>query len=159
MQKITPFLWFDTQAEEAAEFYTSVFRRSKITGITRYGPDAPGPEGSVMTVTFELEGQAFIALNGGPAFQFTPAISLVVHCKTQKELDRLWEKLSEGGEQLECGWLKDRYGMSWQIEPEVIWELLQDKDVEKARRAMEAVWKMRKIDIATLKRAHRGGKA
>ncbi len=159
MQKITPFLWFDHQAEEAAKFYTSIFKNSKIGGMTRYGEAgarASGrPKGMVMTVTFELEGQEFIALNGGPHFKFSPAISFVVNCKTQQEIDELWKKLSAGGEMGQCGWLTDKYGVSWQIVPTVLGEMLQDKDAEKAERVMEAIVQMNKIDIAVLKQAYK----
>jgi predicted 3-demethylubiquinone-9 3-methyltransferase (glyoxalase superfamily) len=158
MQKITPFLRFDDKAEDAVNFYTSIFNNSKILNITRYGEEAAKaagrPKGSVMTVVFELEGQEFIALNGGPVFTFSPAISFVVNCKTQKEIDDLWEKLSEGGEKGQCGWLKDKYGVSWQIVPTVLGEMLQDKDPKKSRRVMEAILKMDKIDIETLKQAY-----
>ena len=153
MQKITPFLWFNNNAEEAANFYTSIFKDSKIGNITRYGEGGPGPEGAVMTVTFQLEGQEFMALNGGPAFTFSPAISLFVNCNTQGEVDELWEKLSEGGEKSECGWLKDKYGLSWQIIPPALGEMLQDKDAEKSKRVMQAMLQMDKIDIETLRRA------
>ncbi len=153
-QKITPFLWFDTQAEAAAKFYTSVFRNSKIESITRYGRAGPRPEGTVMTVAFEIEGQAFVALNGGPEFTFTPAISFLVDCKSQDEVDVLWGRLSEGGEPNVCGWVKDKFGVSWQIVPSVLSELLQDKDPVKANGVMEAMLKMTKIDIAGLKRAY-----
>ena len=160
MQKIAPFLWFDDKAEEAAKFYTSIFKDSKILSITRYGEEgakaAGRPKGSVMTVVFKLQGQEFIALNGGPVFTFSPAISFVVNCKTQKEVDELWEKLSEGGEKGQCGWLKDKYGVSWQIVPTVLGEMLQDKDPKKSRRVMEAMLKMEKIDIKTLKQAYEG---
>jgi len=158
MQKITPFLWFDDQAEEAVNFYTSIFKNSKILGMTRYGDEgakaAGRPKGSVMTVAFKLEGQEFTALNGGPVFTFSPAISFVVNCKTQKEVDELWEKLSEGGEKDQCGWLKDKYGVSWQIVPIVLGKMLQDKDPKKSKRVMEAMLKMDKIDIKTLKKAY-----
>jgi predicted 3-demethylubiquinone-9 3-methyltransferase (glyoxalase superfamily) len=153
MQKITPFLWFDTQAEEAAKFYVSLFPKSKILNTARYGDAGPGPKGSVMTVEFELAGQRMIALNGGPHFKFTEAISLSVDCKDQKEVDRYWTKLSQGGEQSMCGWLKDRYGLSWQINPSILGKLLSDKDAKKAKRVMEAMLTMRKIDIAALKAA------
>ena len=153
MQKITPFLWFDTQAEEAAKFYASIFPRSKILKTARYGEAGPGPKGSVMTVEFELNGQRMIALNGGPVFKFTEAISLSVDCKDQKEVDRYWTRLSQGGEESMCGWLKDRYGLSWQINPTILGKLLSDKDAKKAKRVMEAMLKMRKIDIAALKAA------
>ncbi|MGH9397795.1 MAG: VOC family protein [Terriglobia bacterium] len=154
MQKITPFLWFDGQAEEAADFYTSIFKNSKKGSVTRYGDAGPGPKGTVMIATFQLEGQEFIALNGGPQFTFSPAISFVVNCGTQEEIDDLWEKLSEGGEKIECGWLKDKYGVSWQIVPTVLGELMQTKDAGKSKRVMEAMLKMKKIDINGLKQAY-----
>ena len=153
MPRISPFLWFDTQAEEAARFYVSIFENSEIVKIARYGEAGPGPEGSVMTVVFELEGQEFIALNGGPQFKFTEAISFSVNCETQKEVDQFWEKLSQGGEEGPCGWLKDRYGLSWQINPVILGEMLSDPDPKKSRRVMEAMLKMKKIDIAALKKA------
>ena len=156
MQKITPFLWFDTQAEEAANFYVSIFANSRIVKITRYGDAGPGPKGSVMTVDFELDGQEFIGLNGGPHFKFTEAISLSVDCKTQEEVDRFWAKLSEGGEEGPCGWLKDKYGLSWQVNPTVLGKMLSDPDPAKARRAMQAMLKMKKIDIAGLQKAYDG---
>ena len=154
MQKITPFLWFDHQAEEAARFYVSVFENSKITGVTRYGDAGPGPKGSVMTVTFVLDGEEFIALNGGPHFTFTEAISFSVDCRTQEEVDRLWTRLTEGGEEQPCGWLKDRFGLSWQINPTALGEMLSDPDPAKAKRVMEAMLKMKKIDIGRLKEAY-----
>ena len=157
MQKITPFLWFDTQAEEAARFYVSVFKNSKIVGVSRYGEAGPGPRGSVMTVTFELGGQEFIALNGGPHFKFTEAVSFSVDCKTQEEVDEFWRKLSEGGEEGQCGWLKDKYGLSWQINPRILGEMLSDADPEKSKRVMEAMLKMNKIDIAALQQAYAQG--
>jgi predicted 3-demethylubiquinone-9 3-methyltransferase (glyoxalase superfamily) len=153
MQKITPFLWFDGKAEEAMRFYVSIFKNSKIGKITRYGDAGPGPKGTVMSATFQLEGQDFYALNGGPAFTFSPAISFFVNCETQKEVDELWEKLSEGGTKDRCGWLRDRYGVSWQIIPTVLGELLNDPDPAKAQRVMKAMLEMNKIDIAGLKRA------
>jgi predicted 3-demethylubiquinone-9 3-methyltransferase (glyoxalase superfamily) len=153
MQKITPFLWFDTQAEEAAKFYTSIFKNSKITIVHRMGEETPGPVNNVVIVTFQLEGQDFTALNGGPMYKFTPAISLYVDCQTQAEIDFLWEKLSEGGRDLQCGWLTDKYGITWQIIPEVLGELMRDKDPAKAKRVMEAMLKMVKLDIAALKKA------
>ena len=156
MQKIIPFLWYDSQAEEAAKFYTSIFKQSKITNLTRYGAAGPGPAGSVMTVAFELDGQEFIALNGGPQFKFTEAISLSVTCTTQEEVDHFWEKLSEGGEQGPCGWLKDKYGLSWQVNPTILGEMLADPDPRKAGRVMEAMLKMKKIDIKVLKQAYEG---
>jgi len=154
MQKITPFLWFDDKAEEAANFYTSIFKNSKIVSISRYGEAGPRPEGMVMTVTFRLDGQEFTALNGGPEFKFTEAISFFVNCETQEEVDELWGKLSEGGEEEQCGWLKDKYGLSWQIIPSALMEMLQDKDAEKSRRVMEAMLQMQKIDIKALKQAY-----
>jgi predicted 3-demethylubiquinone-9 3-methyltransferase (glyoxalase superfamily) len=158
MQKITPCLWFDDKAEEAVNFYTSIFKNSKIKSITRYGEagaEVSGrPKGTVMTVTFQLDGQEFMALNGGPHFTFSPAISFIVNCKTQEEIDELWEKLSEGGEIEECGWLKDKYGVSWQIVPTAIGEMLQDKDAEKSDRVMKAILQTDKIDIETLKQAY-----
>ncbi|HYQ94760.1 MAG TPA: VOC family protein [Burkholderiales bacterium] len=153
MKKITPFLWFDTQAEEAAKFYASVFPNSKILKTARYGEAGPGPKGSVMTVEFELAGQRMIALNGGPHFKFTEAISLSVDCKDQKEVDHYWTKLSQGGQESMCGWLKDRYGLSWQVNPAILGELLSGPDAKKAKRVMEAMLKMKKIDIAALKAA------
>ena len=153
MQKITPFLWFDTQAEEAAKFYASVFPNSKILKTARYGEAGPGPKGSVMTVEFELDGQRMIALNGGPQFKFTEAISLSVDCKDQKEVDHYWTKLSQGGQESMCGWLKDKYGLSWQVNPAILGELLSGPDAKKAKRVMEAMLKMKKIDIAALKAA------
>jgi len=158
MQKITPFLWFDDKAEEAVNFYVSLFKNSKITGTTRYddmGAEASGrPKGTVMTVEFQLEGQEFVALNGGPHFKFTEAVSFVVNCETQQEIDKFWEKLSEGGEKSQCGWLKDKYGLSWQVVPTVLGEMFQDKDPAKAKRVMEAMLKMHKLDIQTLKQAY-----
>ena len=158
MQKITPFLWFDNQAEEAVKFYTSIFKNSKIKSVTRYGEEgakaAERPKGTVMTVVFELEGQEFIALNGGPVFTFSPAISFVVNCATQKEVDNLWQKLSEGGEKERCGWLKDKYGVSWQIVPADLGEMLQDKDPMRSEKVMKALLQMDKIDIETLKQAY-----
>lgn len=156
MQKITPFLWFDSQAEEAANFYVSIFKNSKIVKITRYGEVGPGPKGSVMIVTFQLDGQEFIALNGGPQFKFTEAISFVANCETQQELDELWEKLSEGGEKIQCGWLKDKYGMSWQIVPTILGKLVSDPNPAKSQRVMEAMLQMKKIDIEGLKKAYAG---
>src|SRR3990172_3871200 len=154
MQKITPYLWFDKQAEEAANFYVSIFNNSKIVNISRYGEAGPGPVGTVLTVSFELEGQEFTALNGGPAFKFTEAISFFVDCKSQEEVDELWEKLTAGGEEGPCGWLKDKFGLSWQIVPTVLIEMLNDPDPEKARRATEAMLQMKKIDIPTLEQAY-----
>lgn len=157
MQKITPFLWYDNNAEEAVSLYISVFKNSKITDITRYGDAGPGPKGSVMTIAFQLEGQDFIALNGGPMFKFTGAISLSVDCKTQQEVDELWEKLSAGGQPGQCGWLKDKFGLSWQIVPSALVEMLQDQDAEKSNRVMQAMMQMRKIDVASLRRAYENG--
>jgi predicted 3-demethylubiquinone-9 3-methyltransferase (glyoxalase superfamily) len=156
MQKITPFLWFNDQAEEAMNHYISIFPDSKVVSIARYGDAGPGPKGTVMSVTFQLAGQEFMALNGGPQFKFTEAISLFVNCETQEEVDELWEKLSEGGEKGPCGWLKDKYGLSWQIVPTALGEMLQDKDAEKANRVMGAMLQMSKIDIAGLRRAYEG---
>ena len=157
MQKITPFLWYDNNAEEAVSLYISVFKNSKITDITRYGDAGPGPKGSVMTIAFQLEGQDFIALNGGRMFKFTEAISLSVDCKTQQEVDELWEKLSAGGQPGQCGWLKDKFGLSWQIVPSALVEMLQDQDAEKSNRVMQAMMQMRKIDVASLRRAYENG--
>jgi predicted 3-demethylubiquinone-9 3-methyltransferase (glyoxalase superfamily) len=153
MQKITPFLWFDDKAEEAANFYISIFKNSKMGRITRYGEAGPRPKGTVMSVTFQLEGQEFFALNGGPHYKFTPAISLFVDCKSQEEVDELWEKLSAGGRKDRCGWLTDKFGLSWQIIPSVLGELLNDKDAEKSQRVMKAMLKMDKIEIDALKQA------
>jgi predicted 3-demethylubiquinone-9 3-methyltransferase (glyoxalase superfamily) len=153
MQKITPFLWFDGKAEEAANFYVSIFKNSKIVSVGRFGDAGPGPKGSAMSVKFQLEGQNFNALNGGPQFTFTPAISFFVSCQTQEEVDDLWERLSAGGEKSRCGWLKDKYGVSWQIIPSILDELLQSKDAEKSSRAMKAMMKMDKIDIKALQQA------
>lgn len=159
-QRISVCLWFDDQAEEAVKFYVSIFENSRIGHVARYddeGAKASGrPRGSVMTVDFELDGQAFVALNGGPLFKFTEAISLVVNCETQEEVDAYWKKLSAGGQEVQCGWLKDRFGLSWQIVPTVLPEMLRDKDPEKSRRAMAAMLKMKKIDIAALKKAYAG---
>ncbi|MEJ2157491.1 MAG: VOC family protein [Desulfobacteraceae bacterium] len=155
MQKITPFLWFDYQAEEAVNFYTGIFANSKILDISRYGEAGPGPAGSVMTVSFRIEDQRFVALNGGPVFNFTPAISFVVDCKTQEEVDRLWERLSAGGgETGQCGWLTDRYGISWQVVPTRLAELATDPDPAKANRVMQAMQTMTKIDIPALEAAY-----
>jgi len=152
MQKITPFLWFDGQAEEAMRFYVSVFKNSKVGSVNRAGPDGP-----VITVSFQLEGQEFMALNGGPKYKFTEAISLFVSCETQQEVDELWGKLTAGGEEQPCGWLKDKYGLSWQIIPTALGRMLGDKDPAKAQRAMQAMLQMKKIDIARLQQAHDGG--
>jgi predicted 3-demethylubiquinone-9 3-methyltransferase (glyoxalase superfamily) len=161
LQKITTFLWFDTQAEEAANFYVSLFKNSKVKSISRYPAeveDVTGkPPGAVMTVTFQLDGQEFIALNGGPQVKFTEAVSLFVNCETQEEIDELWGKLTEGGSEVQCGWLKDKYGLFWQIAPPVLIEMLQDEDPEKAGRVMKAMLQMKKIDIRTLKQAYEQG--
>jgi predicted 3-demethylubiquinone-9 3-methyltransferase (glyoxalase superfamily) len=157
MHKITPFLWFDDKAEEAMNFYVSIFKNSKVGTITRYGEGGPGPKGTVMSVTFQLDGQDFFALNGGPLFKFTEAISFFVNCETQQEVDELWEKLSAGGEKSRCGWLKDKYGLSWQIIPSVLTKMLGDKDAGKAKRVMEAMLQMDKIDIDRLKQAYDQG--
>ncbi len=157
MQKITPFLWFDGKAEEAMSFYVSVFKNSKVVSVTRHGDGGPGPKGAVMSATFELDGQRFHALNGGPEFTFSPAISFFVNCETQQEVDELWATLSAGGETQRCGWLKDKYGLSWQIVPTVLGRMLQDKDPEKARRVMNAMLQMDKIDIEGLRRAYDRG--
>jgi predicted 3-demethylubiquinone-9 3-methyltransferase (glyoxalase superfamily) len=154
MRKITPFLWFDGRAEEAMNFYTSIFKNSKTGAISRYGEAGPGAKGSVMSATFELDGQNFIALNGGPQFKFTPAISFFVNCETQEEVDELWEKLSAGGRTDRCGWLQDKFGLSWQIVPSALGEMLQDQDREKAKRVMEAMLGMEKLDIAGLRQAY-----
>jgi predicted 3-demethylubiquinone-9 3-methyltransferase (glyoxalase superfamily) len=154
MQKITPFLWFNNNAEEAINFYSSIFKNSKTVSVTRYGEGGPAPKGTLMSATFELEGQKFMALNGGPQFNFTPAISLFVNCETQEEVDELWEKLSEGGKESRCGWLKDKYGLSWQIIPTILGKLMQDEDAVKAKNVMEAMLKMNKIDLQALKQAY-----
>jgi len=156
MQKITPFLWFDSNAEEAANFYTSIFKNSKILTVARYGEAGPGPKGSAMTVTFQLEGQQFIALNGGPHYTFSPAISFFVNCETQAEVDEFWSKLSAGGKEVQCGWLQDKFGVSWQIIPNALMELMSDKDPVKSQRVFKAMLQMTKIDIEGLKRAYRG---
>ena len=154
MQKIPPFLWFDSQAEEAMNFYVSIFRNSKVLTVNRYGDAGPGPKGTVMTANFLLDGQEFVALNGGPQYKFTPAISFVVNCESQQEVDDLWDKLSAGGREDPCGWLQDKFGVSWQIVPSVLVKLLSDPDPVKAQRVMAAMMKMKKIDIAALKRAY-----
>ena len=160
VQKITPFLWFDHQAEDAVNCYVSIFKNSEIRSIARYEEEAAKasgrPKGSVMTVAFELDGQEVVALNGGPLFKFTEAMSFVVNCETQEEVDHFWEKLSAGGQEVQCGWLKDRFGVSWQIVPTVLGEMLQDKDREKSRRVMAAMLKMKKISIEGLKNAYEG---
>jgi predicted 3-demethylubiquinone-9 3-methyltransferase (glyoxalase superfamily) len=156
VQKIQTFLWYDNQAEEAAKFYCSIFKNSKVTHVSRYGDAGPGPKGSAMVVAFELDGQTFNALNGGPHFKFTPAISLLVNCEGQKEVDELWDKLVEGGRPSQCGWLEDKYGLSWQIIPKQLGQLMSDPDPVKSKRVMEAMLQMVKIDVAKLERAHRG---
>jgi predicted 3-demethylubiquinone-9 3-methyltransferase (glyoxalase superfamily) len=156
MQKITPFLWFDNQAEEAMNFYVSIFKNSKVIRVSHYGDEEPAPKGPVMSATFQLEGQEFIALNGGPLFSFTPAISFFVDCETQPEVDELWEKLSQGGEKQRCGWLKDKFGLSWQIIPSVLGDLLQDQDPEKSEKVWKAMMQMDKIDIKGLQQAYQG---
>ena len=156
-QRIKTYLWFDHEAEEAANLYTSIFKDSKILNVARYGDAGPGPKGTAMTVNFQLEGQEYIALNGGPMYKFTEAISLLVDCETQEEVDRLWNKLTaDGGEESMCGWLKDRFGLSWQIIPTALFRLMSDPDAEKSRRVMEAMLQMKKIDVPTLERAHAG---
>ena len=160
LQRITPFLWFDHQAEEAAKFYVSIFKNSRVVSTSRYDEEASRvagrPKGSVMTVAFELDGQEFAALNGGPVFKFTEAMSLVVNCETQREVDHFWAKLSAGGQEVECGWLKDRFGVSWQVVTTILSQLLTGADPEKSRRAMSAMLKMKKLDIDALKRAYDG---
>jgi predicted 3-demethylubiquinone-9 3-methyltransferase (glyoxalase superfamily) len=156
MQKITPFLWFDNNAEDAAKFYTSIFKNSKIGKIARYGDAGPGPKGTVMTVEFELNGQQFVALNGGPEFKFTEAISFVVNCESQEEIDYFWGKLTAGGQEVQCGWLKDKFGLSWQIVPTAMPKMLTDPDPAKSQRVMKAMLKMIKIDLPTLQRAYDG---
>jgi predicted 3-demethylubiquinone-9 3-methyltransferase (glyoxalase superfamily) len=160
LQRITPFLWFDSQAEEAANFYVSIFKNARIREASRYDEAASKvsgrPKGSVMTVAFELDGQEFIALNGGPMFKFTEALSLVVNCETQAEVDHYWDKLTAGGQEVQCGWLKDRFGVSWQVVPTVLTELLQDKDPEKAKRVMAAMLQMKRLSVDGLKRAYEG---
>jgi predicted 3-demethylubiquinone-9 3-methyltransferase (glyoxalase superfamily) len=155
-QKITPFLWFNDQAEEAVNFYTSIFKNSSIESLSRYGEGEAGVPGPVMTATFQLDGQQFMALNGGPVYQFTPAISFFVDCETQQEIDDLWEKLSDGGEVEQCGWLKDKFGVSWQIVPRLLGELMGDADPEKSGRVMQAMLQMVKLDIAQLRQAYDG---
>jgi len=154
MKKITPFLWFNGNAEEAMNFYVSVFKNSKILGVTRYGDAGPGPRGTVMTANFELNGQEFVALNGGPQYTFSPAVSFVAHCESQQEVDELWGKLSEGGREDMCGWVTDKYGLTWQVVPTALIQMLNDKDAGKSKRVMQAMLQMRKIDIPTLKRAY-----
>jgi predicted 3-demethylubiquinone-9 3-methyltransferase (glyoxalase superfamily) len=157
MQKITPFLWFDGKAEEAMNFYVSVVKNSKVVSVSRYGEGSPGQKGTVMSATFELAGQRFIALNGGPQFTFSPAISFLINCETQEEVDQLWEKLSDGGKKERCGWLKDKYGLSWQIIPSALGQMLGDKDPAKSRKVMQAMLQMDKIDIRGLKEAYDQG--
>jgi predicted 3-demethylubiquinone-9 3-methyltransferase (glyoxalase superfamily) len=157
MQKITPFLWFDGKAEEAMNFYVSIFKNSKVVSVSRYGEGGPGPKGTVMSATFQLDGQEFMALNAGPLFTFSPAISFFVNCEMQQEVDELWEKLSAGGTRERCGWLKDKYGLSWQIIPSVLGKMLHDKDAKKAKRVMEAMLQMNKLDINGLQQAYDQG--
>ena len=157
MQKITPFLWFDGKAEEAMNFYVSIFKNSKVVRVSRYGEAGPGPKGTVMSAIFQLDGQEFYALNGGPQFTFSPAISFFVNCETQQEVDELWEKLSAGGAKDRCGWLRDKYGLSWQVIPSILGKLLQDKDVQKANNVMKAMLQMDKIDIKRLQQAYDRG--
>ena len=155
-QKITTFLWYDTQAEEAIDFYISIFKNSRKGTVARYGDAGPGPKGQVMTVEFQLAGQEFMALNGGPHFKFTEAISLMVKCDTQEEIDELWEKLSEGGQKVECGWLKDKFGLSWQIVPTILGEMMKDSDPAKRDRVMKTIMETKKFEIAKLKAAYEG---
>jgi predicted 3-demethylubiquinone-9 3-methyltransferase (glyoxalase superfamily) len=154
MQKITACLWFDDQAEEAAHFYASIFPNSKVGEVTYYGEGAPLPKGTVLTVRFQLDGQEFLALNGGPMFKFTEAVSFIVNCDTQAEVDRMWQKLTEGGQEVQCGWLKDKYGLSWQVVPTVLSKLMSDPDPARAARVMQAVMRMKKLDIRELEKAH-----
>lgn len=156
MQRITPFLWFDNNAEEATNYYVSVFKNSRVRRIVRYGEAGPGPAGTVMTVEFELDGQEFVGLNGGPQFKFTEAVSFTVRCETQEEIDYYWDKLSDGGQKSRCGWVKDKFGLWWQVEPRVLADMMADKDPEKAKRVMEAMLKMDKIDLEPLNRAYEG---
>ena len=156
MQKITTFLWFNNDAEEAANYYTSIFKNSKILDVSRYGEVGPGPKGSVMIVKFQLAGQEFVALNGGPQFKFTEAISLMVNCESQQEIDELWRKLTAGGQESQCGWLKDKFGLSWQIVPTELGKLMSAKDPAKANRVMQALLQMKKLDIAKLQQAAEG---
>ena len=157
MQKIAPFLWFNDNLEEAMNFYVSIFKNSKIVSVSRYGEAGPGSKGKVTGATFELDGQQFLALNGGPQFSFTPAISMFVNCEMQQEIDDLWEKLSAGGEKSRCGWLKDKFGLSWQIVPSSLGEMLQDKNPQKSKNTMQAMLQMNKLDIAKLRQAHDQG--
>jgi predicted 3-demethylubiquinone-9 3-methyltransferase (glyoxalase superfamily) len=159
MQKITPFLWFNDKAEEAMKFYVSIFKNSKVVTVTRYGDAGPGPKGSVMTAAFQLDGQDFVALNGGPQFTFSPAISFVINCQTQEEVDYFWQKLSEGGKTNRCGWLDDKFGLSWQVVPTILSKLLADKDHAKSHRVMKAMLQMEKLDIKRLKQAAIGSKS
>jgi predicted 3-demethylubiquinone-9 3-methyltransferase (glyoxalase superfamily) len=156
-QKITPFLWYDGDAEEAVDHYVSIFGDAKVLSVVRCGDVGPGPKGSVLTIQFQLEGQQFVALNGGPQFRFTEAISLMVNCTTQAEIDALWSKLTDGGEESQCGWLKDRFGLSWQITPAKLLDMLRDPDPARAARVMQAMLPMRKLDLARLEAAYRGG--
>jgi predicted 3-demethylubiquinone-9 3-methyltransferase (glyoxalase superfamily) len=156
MQKITPFLWFDGNAEEAVNFYVSIFKNSRVVRTSRYGDAGPGPKGTVMSATFILDGEEFYALNGGPQYKFTPAISLFIKCETQQEVDDLWEKLSQGGRTDRCGWLQDKFGLSWQVIPTILGEMLGDKDPAKSQRVMKAMMQMTKIDIKRLKEAYEG---
>jgi len=156
MQKITACLWFEDKAEEAVRFYTSIFKNSKMGKISYYGEGAPRPKGSVLTVSFKLDGQEFLALNGGPEFKFSEAVSFIVNCQTQKELDRMWDKLSEGGQQVQCGWLKDKFGLSWQVVPATLGKLITDRDPAKSARVIQAIMGMKKLDIAALKKAYAG---
>jgi predicted 3-demethylubiquinone-9 3-methyltransferase (glyoxalase superfamily) len=155
-KKITPFLWFDDNAEEAANFYVSIFKNSKVLGVSHYGKDGPGDDGTVMTVSFVLDGEEFIGLNGGPTYKFTEAVSFFVGCDTQEEIDELWEKLSEGGEKRECGWLKDKFGVSWQIVPSLVTKLLAESDQARLDRVTKEVWQMQKLDLKVLEKAYRG---
>ncbi len=154
MKKITPCLWFDDKAEEAARFYASIFKNSRVGDITHYGEGAPRPKGSVLTVQFQLDGQDYLALNGGPVFKFTEAVSFIVYCETQEEVDRMWESLSAGGEKVQCGWLKDKYGMSWQVVPTVLTRMMTDPDPARASRVMQALMRMKKLDIQGLQEAY-----
>jgi predicted 3-demethylubiquinone-9 3-methyltransferase (glyoxalase superfamily) len=154
MEKITPFLWFDNQAEEAMNFYVSIFKNARVLGVVRYGEAGPGPPGSAMTAKFELEGQQFVGLNGGPQFKFTEAVSFAIDCENQEEVDYFWEKLLEGGTESQCGWLKDKYGLSWQVVPTILVKYLQGGNAERSQRVMKAVMQMKKIDIATLQQAY-----
>lgn len=158
-QKITPCLWFEGNAAEAVEFYTSVFKNSRKGKTSHYGEGAPLPKGTVLTQSFELDGQEFLALNGGPEFKFTEAVSFMVNCNSQEEIDYFWEKLSDGGATIECGWLKDKFGLAWQIVPANISELINDEDPDRSTRVLQAVWKMKKLDIATLERAYEGAES